>query len=35
VLFQDELPEFGAKLLEMQRRHLEDRRLTIARVGAR
>ncbi len=33
VLFLDELPEFGTKLLEMLRQPLEDRRLTIARVG--
>ena len=31
VLFLDELPEFGTKLLEMLRQPLEDRRLTIAR----
>jgi magnesium chelatase family protein len=31
VLFLDELPEFGTKLLEMLRQPLEDRKLTIAR----
>ncbi len=31
VLFLDELPEFGTKLLEMLRQPLEDRQLTIAR----
>ncbi len=31
VLFLDELPEFGTKLLEMLRQPLEDRRLTISR----
>ncbi len=31
VLFLDELPEFGAKLLEMLRQPVEDRQLTIAR----
>ena len=31
VLFLDELPEFGTKLLEMLRQPLEDKQLTIAR----
>jgi len=31
VLFLDELPEFGTKLLEMLRQPMEDRRLTISR----
>ena len=31
VLFLDELPEFGTKLLEMLRQPLEDRHLTISR----
>ena len=31
VLFLDELPEFGTRLLEMLRQPLEDRQLTIAR----
>lgn len=31
VLFLDELPEFGTKLLEMLRQPLEDRKLTISR----
>ncbi|MBN1660658.1 MAG: YifB family Mg chelatase-like AAA ATPase, partial [Anaerolineae bacterium] len=31
VLFLDELPEFGTKLLEMLRQPLEDKKLTIAR----
>ncbi len=31
VLFLDELPEFGVKLLEMLRQPLEDKQLTIAR----
>ncbi len=31
VLFLDELPEFGTKLLEMLRQPLADRRLTISR----
>ncbi len=31
VLFLDELPEFGGKLLEMLRQPVEDRQLTIAR----
>jgi predicted ATPase with chaperone activity len=31
VLFLDELPEFGTKLLEMVRQPLEDRQLTSAR----
>jgi magnesium chelatase family protein len=31
VLFLDELPEFGTKLLEMLRQPLEDKRLTISR----
>ncbi len=31
VLFLDELPEFGTRLLEMLRQPLEDKRLTIAR----
>jgi magnesium chelatase family protein len=31
VLFLDELPEFGTKMLEMLRQPLEDRQLTIAR----
>jgi magnesium chelatase family protein len=33
VLFLDELPEFGTKLLEMLRQPLEDRKLTISRTS--
>ena len=33
VLFLDELPEFGTRLLEMLRQPLEDRKLTISRRG--